>query len=82
MSDPVEFFITESIAHARQMPTKDAVIFLRGLLQSSLESPAIDRIRAAFIALSESDRQLELIQSGQMKLDFTPSKMAKRGDGA
>ena len=68
MNDPVEYFLTESIAHARALPLGESVVFLRGMLQSCSDTKAVQRIRALYIPLSESDRQLELIQSGQMKL--------------
>lgn len=68
MINPVEFFLNESLAHARTLPLAESVIFLRGMLQSCSDSEAINRIRQIYIPLSESDRQLELIQSGQLKL--------------
>jgi len=68
MSDPVEFFLRESIARARSMSVGDSVIFLRGLLQSCSDTYATQQIRPLFVCLSEIDRRLNLIQSGQMKL--------------
>jgi hypothetical protein len=70
MIDAREFFLTEAVAHARTLPLKDSIEFLRGLLQWANESPATESVRSVFIHLSESDRQLELIQTGQLKLDF------------
>lgn len=72
MIDAREYFLTEAVTHARTLPLKDAVEFLRGLLQCCNETPATEQVRTVFLHLSESDRQLELIQSGQMKMEFQP----------
>jgi hypothetical protein len=68
MDDPVEFFLTEAIAHARTLPMAKSVVFLRGLLQSCGDDKVADQIRRIYIPLSESDRQLELIATKQLKL--------------
>ena len=70
MTTNQHYFVTESISHARELPLKDAVIFLRGLLESCGDEEAVAPIRDAFISLSHSDSQLELIQSGQLKLNL------------
>lgn len=67
MSNAQEYFIAESIAHARTLPLPDAVRFLRGLLESCGDENALAPIRNVYIALSQSDNQLELIQNGQLK---------------
>ena len=65
-----QFFYVECVAHARQLPLADAILFLSGMLQSCSDEKALAPVRNCFITLSESDKQLELIQTGQMKLDF------------
>jgi len=74
MNEAREFFIRESIAHARALNVAHAVLFIRGLLESCDDNDAVVRLRAIYTALSESDRQLELIQSGQLKLNFDQPK--------
>lgn len=71
MNESQEFFIAQSIAHARTLPLPEAVVYLRGLLQSCVDSPSLDPIRQVYIGLSESDKQLELIQSAQLKFKLT-----------
>lgn len=80
MIDPREYFLQEAIAHARTLPLKDAVVFLRGLLECGQESKAMGAVRSLFLLLSESDRQLELIELGQLKLKF-PSTGNPQHDG-
>lgn len=74
MSSHREYFFQEAIAHARTLPVPDAVKFLGGLLQSCTDNDGVAPVRNAFIALSQSDRQLELIQSGQLKLNLQGDK--------
>lgn len=76
MSEATEFFLAESIAHARTLSVAQAVLYLRGMVQSCTDSEAVEHIRKAYIGLSESDRQLELIQTRQLKL-----KLKATGDG-
>ncbi|MDB6111299.1 MAG: hypothetical protein JWR69_3049 [Pedosphaera sp.] len=75
MNEAEELFLKESLGHARTMPIPRAIIFLRGLLLLCPENPAVDQIRAIYSAMMESDHQLELIHSGQLKLNF-PRKEA------
>jgi hypothetical protein len=70
MNDPVEFFLREALAHARTMPLRDAALFLHGFVLSCADKKVADQVRPLFVQVSESDRQLELIQSGQMKLNL------------
>lgn len=79
MTTPQQFFIKEAVAHARQLPLADAVVFLRGMLESIHDEPAFAPIRAAFAALSQSDSHLELIESGQLTLPLEGRK--KNGNG-
>lgn len=80
MSDPQQFFIAEAIAHARSLSMEEAVVFLRGLLQSCSDDEALAPLRNAYSVLSESDRQLELIQTGQLKLNFPQPKPHNGGN--
>lgn len=68
MSEAMEFFLQSSVNHARTMPLTDSVRYLRGLLEVAGDHPAVSELRHAFVCLTESDRQLELISVGQMKL--------------
>lgn len=68
MNTAIAFFISEAISHARSLPLAQAVEFLRGLLQSCSDSEVTEAIRKVFISLSESDKQLDLIQAQQLKL--------------
>lgn len=70
MTEAEHFFLTESIAHARRMKIPDAVLYLRGLLQSTVSTEMSEKIRGICISLSESDRQLELLQGSQLKLNL------------
>jgi hypothetical protein len=80
MTENQEFFLAECCVHARRLSVPDAVKFLRGLAATCGEDPAVDSVRTILIALSESDRQLELIQTRQMKLEFSASN-ADEGKG-
>lgn len=63
-ASPAErFFFQEAAAHARQLPLHHAVLFLRGLLQASVESPLKSEIHQIYLNLSESDKQLELFKT-------------------
>ena len=73
MNTPQDYFVVQAITHARTLPMADAVIFLRGLLQSCNDERAFAPVRNAYMALSQSDKQLDLIQTGQLKLKFNPN---------
>jgi hypothetical protein len=81
MEDHEQFFISESIAHARSLPLPDCVRYLEGFLKSIGEDhPAASTLRSIYQALQESDQQLDLIQLGQLKLklDAPAPKRRKR----
>jgi hypothetical protein len=78
--NPQSFFLSECLSHVRSMPLQDAVRFLNGLLLSCGDTPVTNEIRKVYINLDSSDRQLELIQSSQLKLDFTPN-VSNDGNG-
>jgi hypothetical protein len=67
--DAEAFFITQSIAYARSLPLKDAGPYLRGMMGVCQEMNGLsETVRKAAAAVSESDRQLQLIETGQLKL--------------
>lgn len=68
MSEAEQFFFSEACAHARTMKISEAALFLRGLLECTGGGELAERIRAIHISLCESDRQLALFQTGQLKL--------------
>jgi hypothetical protein len=71
VKDATTFFIQQTVEYARtKLPVSEAVVYLRGLLEIGGEHPKMDPVRFAFTTLSESDRQLELVQTGQMVLNL------------
>lgn len=74
MDEAQKFFFAECAARARELPLSDAVKFLRGWSVSCEDSPEQESVRRILVALSESDRQLELIKTGQMKLQLGSSE--------
>lgn len=69
------FFIQECVAHARtNLPLREALTYLSGMLTICGDNPAVSAVRNAFIQMSDSDRQLELIQMGQLPLPLQPHK--------
>ncbi|HMJ06381.1 MAG TPA: hypothetical protein VK474_09030 [Chthoniobacterales bacterium] len=70
MSEAELFFIGESIRHALTLSLPDAVKFLEGLLGSLSEHhPARPRLVIARNDLVDADAQLELIATGQLKME-------------
>ena len=74
---PEQFFIQQAIAHARSLPLAEAVLFLRGLLALAEGDDSLREVRLIYAALSESDRQLSLIETGQLRL---PLDVPHNGD--
>jgi hypothetical protein len=68
MNADQEFFIRQSVALARSLPVKDAVRFLSGFCLSCPDKQISGSVRKILIVLSESDRQLVLIETGQIPL--------------
>lgn len=62
-----EFAIAEIAAHARTLPLQDARQFLYGC---NLLIGQTTELNIVLVQLEASDRQLELISSGQLKLHF------------
>jgi hypothetical protein len=69
MSAATEFFCQQLAIHARSMKLHDAVIFLRGALESTGENPEMVEVKRAHEALVLADDQLEVL-GGQMRLNF------------
>lgn len=67
MNEREEFFIQQSIAAARELPHRDCVRFLQGMLFFGSEHEACAALRKLIAALTEVDQQLELIASDQLK---------------
>lgn len=81
-NEEVIFFVRECAAHARTLTVPNAIIFLRGMIMTCPSSQAMAAIKGIYDRLMESDQQLDLIHTGQLKLDFdTPAKLDKRKKG-
>lgn len=63
-----EFCLIESVRSARDMSFQDSVRYLRGLVLIAGDHEAAHSLRQTVIELCETDAQLELIASGQLKL--------------
>lgn len=70
MNAHIQFFLSHALAHGRTLPMKEALSYFNGLLQLAGDTKEVARIRAVFVRLQECDRQLELIQHGQIKLNL------------
>jgi hypothetical protein len=70
MTDAQGFFVSDSVARVRELKLSKSVLFLRGMMESVEDEDIRSQIGPIYISLSESDRQLELIQLGQLKLDL------------
>lgn len=69
MSDSLSLFIRDQIRRARKdLPYEDALIYLRHL--ALLGEGSTENLRSAVFSIAEGDRQLELIASGQLRLDL------------
>ncbi len=61
MSEATQFFLSESMKLARELPMSEARLYLRGFMELACDSPEADSVRKAAIRLDQSDRQLELL---------------------
>jgi hypothetical protein len=69
VSIEVEFFVRESVRLARSLPYPQMLSYLQGMsVSTSFE--LFPEVRKILFDLRECDRQLELIATGQMKLDL------------
>ena len=79
MDEKEQFFVSESISHARTLPLPDCIRYLEGFIAViGARHPASPRLRSIYRALVDSDQQLDLIQLGQLKLDLTQGSRRKR----
>jgi hypothetical protein len=70
VSEAETFFIAEVMRHARTLPVQRAVTFLDGMLESvGDQHPARARLVAARNHFNDGDAQLELIATGQLKME-------------
>lgn len=76
--DSVDFCIRQTAHFARTAPLSESVQFLRGLLQLAGEDERVGPLRQLFFNLQSSDSQLELIATGQMRLDFPAAPKAPK----
>ncbi len=76
-----EFFVSKSIELSRKMPLGEGIEFLHGMLEVIDGSPAAPSVRNAYNVIRDCDHQLELIASGQLKLELPapPAKGHRRG---
>jgi hypothetical protein len=69
--DAISFYVQRIADTARTMPLRDAAAFLQGALCLAGEHDAVAEVRTTYYRICESDAQLELIASGQMRLPLT-----------
>jgi hypothetical protein len=68
MNEAELFFIAEAIRHARNLPLRDAMTFLDGMIAATgTGHVARNFISAARDHFNNGDAQLELIATGQLK---------------
>ncbi len=80
-AEDIAFFRATAAATARTLPLPDALRFLRGALLVASEHDAMSEIRVAYVQLHSSDSQLELIASGQLKLNLGSDGTKPGGNG-
>lgn len=79
MEEREHFFISESIEHARELPLRDCIKYLKGFLMILGDHPAKAAVNTVCETLSSTDQQLDLIQIGQLKLALGSPKSKKDG---
>lgn len=57
----IQTLVRTTVSAALNMPCRDAVALLKGLLLLGGEHSSLDPVRAAYVALHETESQLELI---------------------
>lgn len=67
---PEEFFVAHVAAEVRAMPITEARTFLRGLLALVGPDTNVEPLREVYRHIDSADDQLELIASGQLKLNL------------
>ena len=79
MDEKEQYFISESIAHARSLSLPDCIQYLNGFISVLDEGhAAASKLRSIYRALWESDQQLDLIQIGQLKLKLESVRPVRR----
>jgi hypothetical protein len=68
MNPHIQFFLGHALAHGRTLPLGEAIDYFRGLLLVAGDQKEVAKIRDTFVQLQECDRQLELIQTSQLKM--------------
>jgi hypothetical protein len=71
-------FVSESVRYARTLPYTGCLQYLRGMLKACGDLDALGDVREIVQQLSDSDAQLELIASGQLKLNLEPAVTVRR----
>lgn len=80
MDETQQFFVSESIRHAKSLPYTECLRYLGALIDSlQADHPVHAPLATVHVAMLANDQQLELIQMGQLKLDLQP---ARRRSGA
>jgi hypothetical protein len=70
MNEQEEFFFQIAVATALELSNRDCLKFLKGMLFFGGEHPAAQNLRQLVTARAECDAQLELIATGQLKLNL------------
>ena len=80
--DRAAAFIRHNVAYARSLPLTEAVEHLRGMLAACVDAPALDEVRRVVATMRDSDTQLELIASGQLRLSLAGEHEDRSPEGA
>jgi hypothetical protein len=67
MNEKEEFFVQNAVAAALELPNRDCLKFLQGMMFFAGEHPAAERLRQLIMTRAECDAQLELIAKDQLK---------------
>jgi hypothetical protein len=65
-----EFCISEIARHARSLSYCDCLSLLGGFLVLADDAPEVQPLREIVAAMTQNDLQLELLASGQLKLEL------------
>ncbi|CAN5547839.1 hypothetical protein BH09VER1_BH09VER1_24780 [soil metagenome] len=57
----VKTLVQRTVSDALNMPCREALVLLRGLIALGGEHEAIDPVRSAYVSLNTCEQQLELI---------------------
>jgi hypothetical protein len=71
MDENEQFFVSQSIDHARSLPLQQCIQYLKGFLSTiGNDHPVAANLHPVYQSLRDSDQQLDLIQIGQLKLNL------------